>query len=38
MKAGRIVREGAPRSLIEHFGRTTLEEVFLDIAREKAAQ
>lgn len=38
MKAGRIVHEGAPADLIRRFGRTTLEEVFLDIARDEAAQ
>ena len=38
MKAGRIVRSGTPRELIDHFGRADLEEVFLDIARERAAQ
>ena len=38
MKAGRIVRSGTPRELIDLFGRADLEEVFLDIARERAAQ
>ena len=38
MKAGKIVRSGSPRELIGHFGRANLEEVFLDIARERAAQ
>lgn len=33
MRAGRIVDQGAPRALIEKYGRQTLEEVFLDIAR-----
>ena len=37
MKAGRIVRTGTPQDLITHFGRTTLEEVFLDIARNRSA-
>jgi ABC-type Na+ transport system ATPase subunit NatA len=38
MKAGRIERSGSPRQLIEQTGRSTLEEVFLDIVRECAAQ
>lgn len=33
MKAGRIVDDGSPASLIERYGRTTMEEVFLDVAR-----
>jgi ABC-2 type transport system ATP-binding protein len=36
MQAGRIVDRGAPDTLIEKYGRTTLEEVFLDIARGRA--
>ena len=33
MKAGRIVDRGAPRALIRRYGRETLEDVFLDVAR-----
>jgi len=33
MKAGRIVDQGAPDTLIDKYGRQSLEEVFLDIAR-----
>jgi len=33
MKQGRIVDDGTPDHLIERYGRTNLEEVFLDIAR-----
>jgi ABC-2 type transport system ATP-binding protein len=33
MKQGRIVDEGAPRELIRRYGRQSMEEVFLDIAR-----
>ncbi len=33
MRAGRIVDRGAPVDLIGRYGRTDLEEVFLDIAR-----
>ncbi len=35
MKTGRIVDRGAPGALIERYGRRTLEEVFLDIARRR---
>jgi ABC-2 type transport system ATP-binding protein len=37
LKAGRIVDDGAPNDLIAKYGRETLEEVFLDIARGRAA-
>ncbi|MCB9959216.1 MAG: ABC transporter ATP-binding protein [Rhodospirillaceae bacterium] len=37
MRRGRIVDQGPPAALIERYGRTTLEEVFLDIARRGAA-
>jgi ABC-2 type transport system ATP-binding protein len=33
MKAGKIVDRGAPAALIEKYGRQTLEDVFLDVAR-----
>jgi ABC-2 type transport system ATP-binding protein len=33
MRKGRIVDRGSPRELIERYGRDTLEQVFLDIAR-----
>ncbi|HEX9462800.1 MAG TPA: ABC transporter ATP-binding protein [Alphaproteobacteria bacterium] len=35
MKAGRIVDRGAPDELIARYGRQTLEDVFLDIARDR---
>jgi len=35
MKQGRIVDQGSPAALIERFGRATMEEVFLDIARDR---
>ena len=38
LKAGRIVDDGAPQDLIDKFGRDTLEEVFLDIARGRGAR
>lgn len=37
MKSGRIVDAGAPGALIARYGRATMEEVFLDIARERAS-
>jgi ABC-2 type transport system ATP-binding protein len=33
LREGRVVDQGAPRALIERYGRETLEEVFLDVAR-----
>jgi len=33
MRAGRLVDQGAPSALVARYGRGTLEEVFLDIAR-----
>ena len=33
MKAGRIVDRAAPQELIDKYGRNTLEDVFLDVAR-----
>jgi ABC-2 type transport system ATP-binding protein len=35
MKAGRIVDRGSPEELISRYGRATLEDVFLDIARNR---
>lgn len=37
MRRGRIVDSGSPSVLIERYGRDTLEEVFLDIARARTA-
>ena len=34
MRGGRIVDRGAPMALVQRYGRQTLEEVFLDIARQ----
>jgi ABC-2 type transport system ATP-binding protein len=36
MKKGRIVDRGSPSHLLDRYGRETLEEVFLDIARDRA--
>ncbi len=35
MKQGRVVDEGSPASLLDRYGRGDLEEVFLDIARDR---
>ncbi len=35
MNKGRIVDEGAPRELIARYGRANMEEVFIDIARNR---
>lgn len=37
MKAGRIVDRGPPGALLARYGRDSLEEVFLDIARDRRA-
>jgi ABC-2 type transport system ATP-binding protein len=36
MRAGRIVDRGTPRALVTRYGRRTMEEVFLDVARNEA--
>ena len=35
MREGRIVDSGSPKALIAKYGRTTLEDVFLDVARKE---
>src|SRR5690606_30979979 len=35
LRRGRIVDRGTPPELLRRYGRTNLEEVFLDIARER---
>jgi ABC-2 type transport system ATP-binding protein len=37
MRAGKIVDRGSPQKLLESYGRQNLEEVFLDIARNRTA-
>ncbi len=37
MKLGRIVDQGTPSELLHRYSRTNLEEVFLDIARDRAS-
>ncbi len=36
MKQGRIVDRGSPEELLQRYGRSTLEQVFIDIARDGA--
>ena len=38
MKAGRIVDTGPPDALVARYGRANMEEVFLDIARDRTAR
>ncbi|MEO0393117.1 MAG: ABC transporter ATP-binding protein [Pseudomonadota bacterium] len=38
LRGGKLYDAGAPRALIERYGRQNLEEVFLDIARQTRAQ
>jgi ABC-2 type transport system ATP-binding protein len=38
LKQGRIVDQGAPSALIARYGRTNLEQVFLDIARDRGGE
>jgi ABC-2 type transport system ATP-binding protein len=38
MKNGKIVDSGSPKALIAKYGRTTLEDVFLDVARHGARE
>jgi ABC-2 type transport system ATP-binding protein len=37
MRRGQIVDRGTPAALLERYGRETLEDVFLDIARAEPA-
>lgn len=37
MKSGRLVDQGGPRDLLARYGRSNLEDVFLDIARDRKA-
>ncbi|WP_159996082.1 ABC transporter ATP-binding protein [Roseomonas sp. 18066] len=38
LKQGRLVAEGSPAELVSRFGRDSLEDVFLDIARDRRVQ
>ena len=33
LRAGKVIDRGSPKALLERYGRGTLEDVFLDIAR-----
>jgi ABC-2 type transport system ATP-binding protein len=35
LKQGRVVDRGSPKDLLDRYGRDDLEEVFLDIARDR---
>lgn len=35
MRQGRIVDHGAPSELVRRYGRATMEDVFLDVARRR---
>jgi ABC-2 type transport system ATP-binding protein len=35
LKQGRVVDQGSPQDLLDRYGRDDLEEVFLDIARDR---
>jgi ABC-2 type transport system ATP-binding protein len=35
LRAGLVVDQGSPRSLLERYGRGNMDDVFLDIARER---
>jgi ABC-2 type transport system ATP-binding protein len=35
MRAGRIVDAGSPADLLARYGRRNMEEVFLDVARQR---
>jgi ABC-2 type transport system ATP-binding protein len=35
LKKGRIVDRGSPQELLDRYGREDMEEVFLDIARDR---
>ena len=37
MRAGRMVDRGTPKALLERYGRQNMEEVFIDIARDRRA-
>ena len=38
LRAGRLVDRGSPQALLERYGRATLEDVFLDIARGRGGE
>ncbi|HVO90891.1 MAG TPA: ABC transporter ATP-binding protein [Casimicrobiaceae bacterium] len=38
LRAGRVVDQGSPAQLLERYGRETMEDVFLDVARGRAGE
>jgi ABC-2 type transport system ATP-binding protein len=38
LREGRVVDKGSPQALLAKYGRANMEEVFLDIARGRAAE
>jgi ABC-2 type transport system ATP-binding protein len=38
LRCGRLVDQGTPDELLERYGRQNMEEVFIDIARDRHAQ
>jgi ABC-2 type transport system ATP-binding protein len=36
LRAGRLVDQGTPQELLARYGRRNMEEVFIDIARERS--
>jgi ABC-2 type transport system ATP-binding protein len=36
LRAGQVVDQGSPQALLARYGRETMEEVFLDVARGRA--
>jgi ABC-2 type transport system ATP-binding protein len=34
LRAGRVVDRGSPAGLLQRYGRSTLEDVFIDVARD----
>jgi ABC-2 type transport system ATP-binding protein len=38
LRAGTVVDQGAPEALIARYGRDSMEEVFLDVARGRSGE
>jgi ABC-2 type transport system ATP-binding protein len=38
LRAGRLVDRGTPQELLRRYGRRNMEEVFIDIARERSIE
>jgi ABC-2 type transport system ATP-binding protein len=37
LRAGLVVDQGSPQSLLERYARNTMDDVFLDIARDRVS-